>query len=132
MIVAHAMYVTTKPKRAEVAFAVDDSYHGLGLGTLMLAQLADAAVDADGLPLAGHLHGGQVAIPFVRRPAIPSRYGERYARGHIVEDGRHLYVSSGLGTSGLPLRFLAPLVNGLRDVTRPSHVCCTPRLAGNP
>jgi uncharacterized protein len=60
------------------------------------------------LTLSGHLHGGQVAIPHVRRPAIPSRYGERYARGHIVEHGRHLYVSSGLGTAGLPLRFLAP------------------------
>ena len=38
----------------------------------------------------------------------PSYYGERYARGHVVEDGRHLYISSGFGTSGLPVRFLAP------------------------
>jgi uncharacterized protein len=60
------------------------------------------------LTLSGHLHGGQVAIPVLRRPALPSRYGERYARGHVVEEDRHLYVSSGLGTSGLPLRFLAP------------------------
>jgi predicted MPP superfamily phosphohydrolase len=58
--------------------------------------------------LSGHLHGGQVALPVLRRPAIPSRYGERYARGHVVEEGRHLYVTSGLGTSGLPLRLLAP------------------------
>ena len=49
-----------------------------------------------------------MAIPVLRRPALPSRYGERYARGHVVEDDRHLYVSSGFGTSGLPLRFLAP------------------------
>jgi predicted MPP superfamily phosphohydrolase len=60
------------------------------------------------LTLSGHTHGGQVAIPVLRRPAIPSYYGERYARGHVVEDGRHLYISSGLGTSGLPVRFLAP------------------------
>ena len=39
---------------------------------------------------------------------LPSRYGERYARGHIVEGGRHLYVSHGVGTSGLPLRLFAP------------------------
>jgi uncharacterized protein len=64
--------------------------------------------DRVALTLSGHLHGGQVAIPLVRRPAIPSRYGERYARGHVVEGDRHLYVTSGLGTSGLPLRFLAP------------------------
>jgi predicted MPP superfamily phosphohydrolase len=60
------------------------------------------------LTVSGHTHGGQVAIPMLRRPAIPSDYGERYARGHVVEDGRHLYISSGLGTSGLPIRFLAP------------------------
>jgi predicted MPP superfamily phosphohydrolase len=60
------------------------------------------------LTLCGHLHGGQVAIPVLRIPAIPSRYGERYARGHVVEEGRHLYVSSGLGTSGLPLRLFRP------------------------
>jgi uncharacterized protein len=60
------------------------------------------------LTLAGHTHGGQVAIPILRRPLLPSRYGERYARGHIVEDGRHLYVTHGVGTSGLPVRFLAP------------------------
>jgi predicted MPP superfamily phosphohydrolase len=60
------------------------------------------------LTLSGHTHGGQVAIPVLRRVAIPSRYGERYVRGHVVEDERHLYVTSGLGTSGLPLRLLAP------------------------
>jgi hypothetical protein len=60
------------------------------------------------LTLAGHTHGGQVAIPLLRRPLLPSRYGERYARGHIVEEGRHLYVTHGVGTSGLPIRLNAP------------------------
>jgi predicted MPP superfamily phosphohydrolase len=60
------------------------------------------------LTLSGHLHGGQVAIPLLRRPAIPSWYGERYARRNVIEGGRRLYVSSGLGTSGLPVRLLAP------------------------
>jgi predicted MPP superfamily phosphohydrolase len=60
------------------------------------------------LTLAGHTHGGQVAIPWLRRPMMPSYYGERYARGHIVEGGKHLLVTSGVGTSGLPIRFLAP------------------------
>ena len=60
------------------------------------------------LTIAGHTHGGQVYIPFLGRPVVPSRYGQRYAVGHIVEDGRHLFVSSGLGTSILPIRFLVP------------------------
>jgi predicted MPP superfamily phosphohydrolase len=60
------------------------------------------------LTLAGHTHGGQVAVPLLRRPTLPSRFGERYARGHIVEGGRHLLVTSGVGTSGLPVRLFAP------------------------
>jgi predicted MPP superfamily phosphohydrolase len=60
------------------------------------------------LTLSGHTHGGQVAVPLLRRRAIPSRFGERFARGHIEEDGRHLYVTSGIGTSGWPVRLLAP------------------------
>jgi predicted MPP superfamily phosphohydrolase len=60
------------------------------------------------LTVAGHTHGGQIALPYVRRAFIPSRHGERYARGHVVEHGRHLVVGAGLGTSGLPVRLLAP------------------------
>ena len=60
------------------------------------------------LTLAGHTHGGQVAIPLVGRPVVPSEFGERFAYGHIVEDSRHLYVTSGLGTSILPVRFRVP------------------------
>jgi predicted MPP superfamily phosphohydrolase len=60
------------------------------------------------LTVSGHVHAGQVAIPVLRRPAIPSYHGERYARRHVVDAGRRLYVSSGLGTSGLPVRLLAP------------------------
>ncbi|MGH9333836.1 MAG: metallophosphoesterase [Vicinamibacteria bacterium] len=57
------------------------------------------------LTLAGHTHGGQVKIPFVGTPVVPSHFGDRYARGWIVEDGRHLFVTSGVGTSILPVRF---------------------------
>ena len=64
--------------------------------------------DRVALTVSGHTHGGQVAIPLVRRRAIPSRFGERYARGHVVEDGRHLYVTAGFGTTGWPVRLLAP------------------------
>lgn len=60
------------------------------------------------LTIAGHTHGGQVYLPGIGRPIVPSRFGERYAIGHVVEDGRHLFVSPGLGTSILPVRFLVP------------------------
>lgn len=58
--------------------------------------------------LSGHTHGGQVYIPFYGRPIIPSRYGQRYAYGHIQEQGKHLVVSAGLGLSKIPVRFLVP------------------------
>lgn len=60
------------------------------------------------LTVAGHTHGGQVVLPGLGRPIVPSEYGERFAIGHVVEDGRHLFVSPGLGTSILPVRFLVP------------------------
>jgi predicted MPP superfamily phosphohydrolase len=60
------------------------------------------------LTIAGHTHGGQVYLPGVGRPVVPSAYGERYAIGHVEEAGRHLFVSSGLGTSIVPVRFLVP------------------------
>ena len=58
--------------------------------------------------IAGHTHGGQVHLPLLGRPIVPSAYGERFAIGHIQENGRHLFVSSGLGTSILPVRFRVP------------------------
>ena len=60
------------------------------------------------LTVAGHTHGGQVYLPMVGRPVVPSEYGERFAIGHIVEQGRHLFVTPGIGTSILPIRFLVP------------------------
>lgn len=60
------------------------------------------------LTLAGHTHGGQVYLPGLGRLIVPSRFGERFAYGHIVEEGRHLFVSSGIGNAILPVRFLTP------------------------
>ncbi len=59
------------------------------------------------LTVSGHTHGGQVQI-LGYRPVVPSRYGRRYAYGHIEEEGRHLVVSAGLGCSGMPVRFGVP------------------------
>jgi predicted MPP superfamily phosphohydrolase len=70
------------------------------------------------ITLAGHTHGGQVDLPVIGRPMIgrASRYGDRYAYGHIVEEGRHLVVSSGLGCTGLPIRIGVPPEIVLLDV----------------
>jgi predicted MPP superfamily phosphohydrolase len=60
------------------------------------------------LTFAGHTHGGQVRLPLIWPAFVPSRYGRRFAYGHVVEDDRHLIVSGGLGTSTLPVRLGVP------------------------
>ena len=60
------------------------------------------------LTLAGHTHGGQIRLPLIWPAFVPSIYGARYAYGHIVEDGGHMIVSGGLGTSFIPARLGVP------------------------
>jgi uncharacterized protein len=61
------------------------------------------------LLIAGHTHGAQVRLPFIGYVVEPSNtYGERYARGHIYENGHHLFVTTGIGTSIVPVRFNVP------------------------
>ncbi len=55
----------------------------------------------------GHTHGGQVRLAGWS-PIVPSRYRNRYAWGHVREDGRDLVVSGGLGTGRLPVRCGVP------------------------
>ncbi|WP_237480544.1 metallophosphoesterase [Lichenibacterium dinghuense] len=61
--------------------------------------------DRVSLTLSGHTHGGQIVLPGMGPIVTPSR---RYNYGHIVEDGRQLIVSGGLGESGLPARIGVP------------------------
>ena len=60
------------------------------------------------LTLSGHTHGGQIRLPLIWPAFIPSRYGARFAYGHVVENDRHLIVSGGLGTSIVPARLGVP------------------------
>ena len=59
------------------------------------------------LMLAGHGHCGQVTIPLVGRPIVPLR-NAKYACGLIEENGNTMFVTGGIGTSILPVRFLNP------------------------
>lgn len=77
---------------------------------IMLAHEPDAFARMPGrvsLTLSGHTHGGQVRL-LGWAPIVPSRYGNRYAYGHVREGGRDLIVSAGIGTSILPIRFGIP------------------------
>lgn len=63
--------------------------------------------DRVSLTVSGHTHGGQVRL-LGYSPHVPSHYGNRYAYGHVVENGRNLVVSGGLGMSVFPVRLGVP------------------------
>ena len=57
------------------------------------------------LILAGHTHGGQIRLPFLPAPVVPSKYGSKFANGIIKDNKNIMIITRGLGTSILPFRF---------------------------
>lgn len=68
------------------------------------------------LTLSGHTHGGQVKLPGLGVLHNASVAPLRWSHGLVVEDGRTLYVSAGLGTSIIPLRIGVPPEFAIIDV----------------
>lgn len=60
------------------------------------------------LLVAGHTHGGQVRFPLIGTVVQSSDFGEKYERGYVFENNHHLFVSTGIGTSIMPVRFGVP------------------------
>jgi predicted MPP superfamily phosphohydrolase len=58
------------------------------------------------ITLTGHTHGGQIRIPFIYKFVIPC-IGDFDKGMHETKNGR-VFISSGLGEVGLPLRFFNP------------------------
>ena len=60
------------------------------------------------LILAGHTHCGQIVLPIFGPIETRSRYGRKFYCGIVRQGPRLLVVTSGIGTSHLPLRIGAP------------------------
>jgi uncharacterized protein len=60
------------------------------------------------LMLAGHTHGGQVRLPGIGVIRNATKAPLRWSYGLVQERGQFLYVTSGIGTSGAPIRWGAP------------------------
>jgi predicted MPP superfamily phosphohydrolase len=91
------------------------------LCTLLLMHspdgIAEAVFRGVDVVLSGHTHGGQVTFPIIGAPYTHSLLGRRMSHGYYaakklrrligIRPGRtQLYVTRGLGVSGLALRFL--------------------------
>ncbi|MBX7246868.1 MAG: metallophosphoesterase [Candidatus Sumerlaeaceae bacterium] len=73
----------------------------------MEPQIAQGGHRID-MMLSGHTHGGQIRIPFLGTPIVPSNYGQKFAAGLVDTPGCPVYVSRGVGYTVLPLRFGVP------------------------
>jgi len=64
-------------------------------------RAAELGID---LMLAGHTHGGQLALEAVHRGSNISHLLYRYSSGWYENRGAKLYVNRGIGTTGFPIR----------------------------
>ncbi|MBS2035266.1 metallophosphoesterase [bacterium] len=76
---------------------------------LVLCHNPDVAEEQNGgrvdLMVSGHTHGGQVSLPGVGAPIVPSRYGQKYVCGWVMGPGGYpVYVTRGLGVGAVPIR----------------------------
>lgn len=76
---------------------------------LVLCHNPDVAEEQQGgrvdLMVSGHTHGGQLSLPVIGSPIVPSRYGKKYASGWVLGPGGFpVYVTRGLGVGAVPLR----------------------------
>ena len=81
----------------------------------MFDRAAELRID---LMLAGHTHGGQLALEVVRRELNLSRLIYRYTNGWYQNRGTMLYVNRGIGTTGFPIRLGARPEITLLELTR--------------
>lgn len=82
-----------------------------GVPTILLAHdpnlFAEASQLDVELTLSGHTHGGQLAIPGVRRLSL-ARFITQFTAGLYRRGRSWLYVNRGAGTTGPPVRLGAP------------------------
>jgi predicted MPP superfamily phosphohydrolase len=99
-----------------------------GRTRLLLAHDPDIALDVlavDEPPpcilLAGHTHGGQVRLPGIGALFTDTKLGRRYSAGELEYRGLPLYITSGVGTSYLPVRLFNPPEVTLLTLVPPSR-----------
>lgn len=117
-----AVAITRGGSRVWIAGIADDvtrvpdpvgTIAGIAAGDPVILVAHNPAVFLDtpgrvAVTLAGHSHGGQIYVPWLGAIVTPGRAPRRYDYGHIREFGRDLMITSGIGTSILPVRLNMP------------------------
>jgi len=78
-------------------------------------RAAELGID---LTLAGHSHGGQLALSFINRGLTLVRPETPYVSGLYEKPGSQLYVNRGIGTTGPPIRLGARPEITVPELTR--------------
>lgn len=86
--------------------------------TAELPAFAPGVAPRVDLMICGHTHGGQVKLPVLGTPCVPSDYGSKYAAGLVEGPSCRVLVSRGVGMSILPVRFGVPPEINLITLTR--------------
>jgi predicted MPP superfamily phosphohydrolase len=83
-----------------------------GAFNLLLSHNPDvfpvAANQGFDLTLAGHTHGGQINVEILGENLNPADFITPYTKGLYTKPNSAIYVTSGLGTIGMPVRLGAP------------------------
>ena len=100
----------------EPSCSLDSACKGLDSDSIriLLSHNPDINDDIAGLKeridlvLSGHTHGGQVVIPFLGQPVMPSKFGQKYRIGLVRDGERQTYISRGVGCLLAPIRLNCP------------------------
>lgn len=99
---------STNHENLSLAFAgIEDNHYTVLLSHSPSIVDKYKLIPAD-LILSGHTHGGQIRLPIIGAVVGPERsLFPKWEKGIFdIGQGKFLYVDSGLGTSGYPVRFL--------------------------
>ena len=102
--------LTARPTTADFLNALGDATPGDAVILLQhnpdfAESLRDPRVS---LMLSGHTHGGQIVLPFLGAPIVPSAYGQKYRDGLVQAPATQVFVTRGVGAIFPPVRFRCP------------------------
>ncbi|MDH5478633.1 MAG: metallophosphoesterase [Nitrospinota bacterium] len=91
------------------------AYQGLNHDSVNIMLSHNPDINDDVLPqmridliLSGHTHGGQIYLPVIGCPVVPSKFGQKYIAGLVRDGERQTYITRGVGHLMAPIRINCP------------------------